>query len=113
MRLRYLDTAAPGLRWMRRYYRTHPQLDAGRAVEALLKAEAILIEHPHAGTRFEDIDRVREIIVGGTVFSMLYTVADETIWVIDVRDQRGPRSAEALRRYVAELRRANGLASEE
>ncbi len=110
--MRYLDTAAPGLRWMRRYYRTHPQLDAGRAVEALRKVEAILIEHPYAGTRFEDMDRVRGIVVGGTAFSMLYTVAHETIWVIDVRDQRGLRSAEALQRYLVELRRVSGLTSE-
>jgi hypothetical protein len=32
-------------------------------------------------------------------------VADDTVWIIDVHDQRGHRSAEALRHVTAELRR--------
>jgi len=31
-------------------------------------------------------------------------VARETVWILDVRDQRGQRSAEALRRFLAALR---------
>lgn len=103
--LRYLATAEPGLRWMRRYYRRHPQLNAARAVDALRRAEAVLRAHPRAGHPFEGHDRVRELKITGTAFSLLYTMARGTVWVIDARDQRGLRSADALRTFVTELRR--------
>ena len=102
MELRYLRTAEPGLRWMRAYYRRHPQLDLGRAAASLQVAETVLRGHPEAGRRFEDFEAVREYLVQGTSFSLIYTVARETVWVIDVRDQRGRRSAEALRQFLRE-----------
>lgn len=102
--LRYLATAEPGLRWMRAYYRRNPQLAVAQAVDALRRAEAILRAHPEAGHRYEDSTDVREWKIAGTAFSLLYTVARSTVWVVDVRDQRGLRSAEALRTFVAELR---------
>ena len=102
--LRYLATAEPGLRWMRTYYRRNPQLAVARAAEALRQAEAILRAHPEAGHRYEGHADVREWKIAGTAFSLLYAEARGT-GVIDVRDQRGLRSAEALRTFVAELRR--------
>ena len=102
--LRYLATAEPGLRWMRTYHRRNPQLDVIRAVEALRRAEAVLQAYPDAGHRYEDFEAVREFKITGTAFSLLYTVARGTVWVIDVRDQRGLRNAEALRTFAAELR---------
>ena len=101
--LRYLATAEPGLRWMRTYHRRNPQLDVIRAVEALRRAEAVLQAYPDAGRRYEDYEAVREFKITGTAFSLLYTVARGTVWVIDVRDQRGLRSAEALQAFTAEL----------
>lgn len=102
--LRYLATAEPGLRWMRTYYRRHPQLDVARAVDALRRTEAVLRSHPKAGHRYEDVDAVREFRITGTAFSLLYTVRRNTVWVIDLRDQRGRRDAAALRGFAAELR---------
>ena len=58
--LRYLATAEPGLRWMRTYYRRHPQLDVACAVEALRRAEAVLRAYPEAGHRYQDFEAVRE-----------------------------------------------------
>jgi plasmid stabilization system protein ParE len=104
MKLGYLRTSEPGLRWMRTYYRRHPQLDIRRAAASLRTAEAVLREHPAAGRRFEDIEAVREYVIQGTSFSFLYTIARDTVWVIDIRDQRGQRSAEALRQFLSELR---------
>ena len=104
MKLEYLPTSEPGLRWMRTYYRRNPQLDVRRAAASLRTAETILREHPAAGRRFEDFDTVREYLLQGTSFSLLYTVARDTVWIIDIRDQRGRRSAEALRRFLQELR---------
>ena len=75
-----------------------------RAAASLRTAEAVLGKHPAAGRRFEDFDAVREYLIQGTSFSLLYTVEQDTVWVIDVRDQRGQRSAEALQQFLRELR---------
>lgn len=104
MKLVYLSTAEAGLRWLRTYYRRNPQLDIRRAAASLRTAETVLREHPAAGRRFEDFEAVREYPLHGASFSLVYTVARETVWIIDVRDQRGRRSAEALRLFLGELR---------
>jgi len=39
----------------------------------------------------------------------LYTMKNETIYIIDVRDQRGLRSAAALQVFTTELREKYGL----
>ena len=108
MKLAYLRTSEAGLRWMRTYYRRNPQLDVRRAANSLRIAETILCEHPAAGRRFEDFEDVREYLLQGTPFSLLYTLAQDTVWIIDIRDQRGRRSAEALRQFVRELRARSG-----
>ena len=105
MRLRYLPTAEPGLRWFRFYYRKNPQLDRAKAIHALARAEATLVEFPFSGAIYEDFEVVREQKILGTAFSLLYTIARETVWVIDLREQRGQRSAESLRRFLDDLRR--------
>ena len=111
MKLEYLSTSEAGLRWMRTYYRRNPQLDIRRAAASLRTAETILRAHPAAGRRFEDFETVREYMLQGTSFSLLYTVARDTVWIIDVRDQRGLRSAEALRQFLQELRAKLALGS--
>jgi plasmid stabilization system protein ParE len=109
MRLAYLSTPEAGLRWLRSYYRRNPQLDVKRAAAALRSAEAVLREHPAAGRHFEDFEGVREYLLHGTSFSILYTVAGDTVWIIDIRDQRGQRSAATLRQFMRELHaRAGG-----
>jgi ParE toxin of type II toxin-antitoxin system, parDE len=105
MRLRYLPTAEPGLRWFRVYYRKNPQLDRANAIDALRRAEAMLVEFPFSGAVYEDFEAVREQKILHTPFSLLYSVARETVWIIDLRDQRGQRNAEALGRFLDGLRR--------
>lgn len=109
MKLEYLQTAQPGARWFRSYYRQNPQLNIARAVAALRVAETTLRAHPMAGERVEGRLAVREYRITGTAFSLLYTVAGDAIWVTDIRDQRGLRSAEALRLFTRELRQRFGL----
>ena len=109
MRLRYLPTSEPGLRWMRRYFHHNPQLDRRHVVHALRVSEQTLIAFPLCGELFEDYTRVREYHIRGTPFSLLYMVEGDTVWIIDVRDTRGQRSAETLRRFVEDLRRRSGL----
>jgi len=110
MKLEYLQTAQAGVRWFRGYYRKNPQLNLTKAVAALRVAEITLRQNPLAGERFDDFETVREHKIIGTAFSLLYTVADDMIQVIDLRDQRGFRSAEALRAFTQELRQRYGLA---
>jgi hypothetical protein len=109
MKLEYLQTAQAGVRWFRGYYRRNPQLKLTKAVAALRVAEVTLRENPMAGERFDDFETVREYKIIGTAFSLLYTVADDKVLVIDLRDQRGFRSAEALRAFTQELRQRYGL----
>jgi hypothetical protein len=109
MKLEYLQTAEAGVRWFRGYYRKNPQLDLPKAVAALRVAELTLRENPMAGERFDDFESVREYKIIGTAFSLLYTVSGNRVLVIDLRDQRGFRNAEALRAFVAELRQRYGL----
>lgn len=109
MKLDYLQTAQPGVRWFTGYYRRNPQLYLPKAVAALQAAEATLCAHPMAGAPLEGQGRVREFKIIGTAFSLLYTVQMETVLVIDIRDQRGLRSAEALRQFTHELRQRYGL----
>ena len=104
MKLEYLETAQPGLRWFQRYYRENPQLRKAAALAAFRKARGLIKDNPFLGHAFEGMEQVREYSIQGTHFSILYTVRRDTIWVIDIRDARGLRSAEALRRSAAELR---------
>ncbi|THV15585.1 hypothetical protein [Rhizobium rhizophilum] len=104
MRLRYLPTSELGLRWMRHYYRSHPQLDVVAASAALALAEQTILAYPESAARFEDLDRVREYHIRGTPFSLLYAITPDEVLVIDIRDARGQRSAEILRKFLTDLR---------
>lgn len=109
MQIHYLETAEPGLRWFRAYYRQNPQLSLVDAVEAVKRAEAQLAEFPMSAPIYEDFTTVRERRIQGTAFSLLYTIAGKTVFIIDLRDQRGRRSAEALALHVQELRARYGI----
>lgn len=109
MEIRYLKTSELGFRWFRTYYRKNPQLNIRKAVSSLENAESVLGLNPEAGKRFEAYEEVREYTILGTAFSLLYTIFNDTIWVIDICDQRGFRSAEALRKFNRELRESHGV----
>ena len=47
-------------------------------------------------------------LIQGTSFPLLHTVARDTVRVIDIRDQRGRRSADALRRFLRDARAPEG-----
>jgi hypothetical protein len=110
MKIQYLETVEHGSRWFRAYYRRNPQLDFRKATAALKAAERTLADFPLSGERFEERQDVREQQILGTPFSLLYTVARDTIWIIDIRDTRGLRSAEALSLFTRELQTRFGKA---
>lgn len=89
---------------MKRYYLSQPQLNQLSSYENFEKAKNLVKRHPLAGELFEDFPDVREIHITRSAFSILYTFIDETIFVIDIRDSRGLRSADALRKSTQELR---------
>ncbi|MBA4799899.1 MAG: hypothetical protein H2043_21115 [Rhizobiales bacterium] len=70
---------------------------------ALAIAERTIMDHPESAARFEDFELVREYHIRGTPFSLLYTVIPDQVLVIDVRDTRGQRSVEVLRKFLADL----------
>lgn len=109
MEIKYLETTEPGLRWLRNYYRQNPELNFDKAIASLSQAEQVLSEFPQSGEQFEDFKDVREYQISGTAFSLLYTVARETIWIIDLRDTRGMRSAEVLKAFNTSLRKKYDL----
>ena len=89
---------------MKRYYREQPQLDSGRVFANYTAAKERLRDNAFAGQRFGDFEEVRELQILKSPFSILFTHRDETIYVIDIRDQRGLRSHEALATFTQELR---------
>lgn len=94
---------------MRAYYRENPQLRIDKAVVALRHAEALIRDPIFTAPPFEDSEEVRSKRIEGTHFSLLYTVAKDTVWIIDVRDPRGLRSTEALRTFTRELQQRHGI----
>lgn len=109
MKVKYLLTVEAGARWFRSYYRKNSQLDFRKATVSLRAAEQTLSEFPYVGERFEERENVREQHILGTPFSLLYTVARDTVWIIDLRDTRGLRSAEALFLFSRELQDRLGI----
>ncbi len=109
METKYLGTSEIGFRWMHTYYHQNSQFDYDIAVASLMKVETMLKDHPFSGSLFEDFENVRQYQIGNTAFALLYTVARETIWIIDVRDTRGKRSVDALRAFNDKIRNTHEL----
>ena len=89
---------------MRRYFREQPQLDAQAASESYKNTRSLLKQEPYIGHVFDEIKGVFERRILKTHFSILYAVKADTIYIIDIRDQRGLRSANALRQYSQHLK---------
>jgi hypothetical protein len=109
MKIQVLETAELGILWMKRYFLSNPQLNSADAFCNFNSAKKLLKEHPYTGEKYEDHDEVRELNISKTAFSILYTFKLDTIYIIDIRDQRGNRSAEALKKYATDLRKKYNL----
>jgi len=109
MQLVYLETATLGLRWFKQYYAQRPELNWQSARNTLKASIATIKTNPHSGRKFDHFETVYERKLAKTHFSLLYTIQNETIYVIDVRDQRRLRSAAALQVCTTELRERCGL----
>ena len=109
MKIQFLESSAPGIRWMRRYFREQSQLNTKAASESFKKTRNMLKQDPYIGHVFDEIDGVFEKEIRGTHFSILYAVKSETVYIIDIRDHRGLRSSNALRQYSLHLKKKYDL----
>lgn len=85
---------------MLRYYeRIFP---AGRAQgkKRYQQAKRLLRDNPHGGHPFDGRGNIRELKIQRTPFSIIYTIDSDTIYVIDIRDQRGVRRVAGLGRFT-------------
>ena len=109
MKIQFLESSAPGIRWMRRYFREQPQLNAKAASESYKNTRNLLKQEPFIGHEFDEIEGVFEKEIPKTHFSIVYAVKDETVYIIDIRDHRGFRSSNALRQYSQHLKKKYDL----
>ena len=109
MKIQFLESAAPGIRWMRNYFREQPQIDNLAASESYKNTKNLLKQEPYIGHKFDEMDGIFEVKISRTHFSILYAVKDETVYIIDVRDHRGFRSGNTLRQYSLHLKNIYGL----
>jgi len=100
VRIEFLATSEDGLRWMLRYYaRVFPEGRKNARIH-YEDAKRLLRDNPFDGHLYEDWAEVRELKIPRTPFSIIYTLSDDVIYVIDIRDQRGIRSVAGLERFL-------------
>ncbi len=109
MRVVFLEGSRQGLSWFQVYYQHRPELDANAAWAAFDEALETLKSQPFSAQKYPGHDGVFEKKILRSAFSILFTVRNDTIFVIDIHDQRGMRSAHAIRTHKNELRRKYGL----
>ena len=108
MKIQFLSSAQPGLRWMLQYYRSNSQLDQKKAFQSFEATKQRICDLSPPKETYEDFEDVWEAKIQRTAFAFLYTIRGDTAYIIDVRDQRGLRSAAALRSFDRELKKKYG-----
>ena len=100
MKVRFLRSAQPGLRWMRRYYTLNPQFNKAKAFVSLNETKRRIQDTPPPSKTFGNLDGIWEVSILGTAFSLIYAIERSHILIIDVRDQRGNRSWPAVEEFL-------------
>ena len=104
IKIQYVESSAHGFRWLKRYFKMQKQLNSNAAFENFAKARALLKQEPLAGHIFDEIEGVRELKIQKSAFSILYTFKRDIIYIIDIRDRHGTRSADAIREFTDKLK---------
>ena len=88
MRLVYLASAKPGLRWFHRYYTS--VFPEGKALtdRRFLAVQTLLKTNPRARHESEIVPGAREFPVPQTPFGFVYQISDDRIEVLRVVDNR-------------------------
>jgi hypothetical protein len=88
MRLVYLASAKPGLRWFHRYYTSVFPEGKALADRRFLAVQTLLKSNPRAGHESEIVSSAREFPVPQTPFGFVYQIKDDRIEVLLVVDNR-------------------------
>jgi plasmid stabilization system protein ParE len=88
MRIVYLASAKPGLRWFHRYYASVFPEGKAMADRRFLGVQTLLKSNPRAGHESEIVPGAREFPVPQTPFGFVYQIKDERIEVLLVVDNR-------------------------
>ncbi len=88
MRIIYLPSARDDLSWLREYYTDIFPQGAGKALEHLMKAEEMILRHPHVGRPSASRAGLRELPIPRTPFVLLYRVTPRRIEILRVLDGR-------------------------
>jgi plasmid stabilization system protein ParE len=88
MRLVYLASAKPGLRWFHRYYTGVFPKGKASADRRFLGVQTLLKSNPRAGHQSEFVPGAREFPVPQTPFSFVYQIKEDRIEVLRVANNR-------------------------
>ena len=88
MRLVYLASAKPGLRWFHRYYTSVFPEGKALADRRFLAVQALLKSNSHAGHESEIVPGAREFPVPRTPFTYVYQIREDRVEVLLIADNR-------------------------
>ena len=96
MKVVFLPSASPDLRWFTRYYRfVFPQgrsTARRRGSTSARSTSRLLSENPGAGKPLSDSDQ-RELVILETPFVLLYRIGASEIEILRLRDARADQAA--------------------
>lgn len=87
MRVVFLSSATPDLRWFTRYYRSVFPEGGSSARKHMANAVALLSANPAAGRLIPETDR-REPVIPRTPFVLIYRIGASEIEILRVWDAR-------------------------
>jgi plasmid stabilization system protein ParE len=91
MRIVFLASTKPDLRWYKRYYTTafpDGRDNADRQFKAALVA---ILATPRVGHPSQASPEAREFVIPRTPFLLVYRIRDQNIEILRLRDARGER----------------------
>lgn len=92
MKVVFLPSASPDLRWFTRYYRFVFPQGRSTARRHMASAVRLLSENPGAGKPLPDSDQ-RELVILETPFVLLYRIGASEIEILRLRDARADQAA--------------------
>ena len=91
MKIKFLESSARDIDWMRRYYRSVFVEGSKNAQKQYLSAMKALSMNAFIGHPSERVDGAREYHIPRTPFTFVYRVKDETIEVLRLLDGRSSK----------------------
>lgn len=96
MKIVFLASAKPDLRWFKHYYMSRFPEGRRNADAQFLSTKALLLANPFVGHSVENIEDARIYSIPRTPFSFIYRVKDNVIEVVRVLDTRSEDSNEMV-----------------